>query len=121
MRISLMTIAILLAVALPALAQAPPPVPMLNTVEPASGKVGDAFATVGENIDASVVAALYLTDGKHDTKMTITEQTATKIAFTVPAGTLAGRYALMILTKGKEPRYIEMPVKITIETETPVT
>jgi hypothetical protein len=121
MRISLITTAVLLAIALPALAQAPPPVPMLNTVEPASGKVGDAFAVQGENLDAAYVAALYLTDGKNDTKVTITEQTAAKIAFTVPAGTAAGRYALMILTKGKVPRYIEMPVKLTLEGETPIT
>jgi hypothetical protein len=113
MKISLLSIVLLLAVAIPALAQ--PGTPMLTAVEPASGKVGDVFVVQGNNIDEAHVAALYLTDGKNDVKVLITERTATSIKFQVPPEAKAGRFALMVLTTGKDARYIEEPVKITLE------
>jgi uncharacterized membrane protein len=64
------------------------------------------------------VAALYLTDGKNDIKVPIIEQTATSIKFRIPPEAQPGRFALMVLTKGKEAKFIEEPVKITIELET---
>jgi hypothetical protein len=33
----------------------------------------------------------------------------------VPTAAKPGRLALMVLTKGKEPKLIEQPVKVTIE------
>ena len=35
--------------------------------------------------------------------------------FKIPAAAKAGRFSLMILTGGKDPKYIEQPVKVTIE------
>ena len=45
----------------------------------------------------------------------LTEQAAASIKFKIPATAKAGRFSLMILTTGKEPKYIEQPVKVTVE------
>jgi len=89
--------------------------PMLQAVEPASGTYGDVLVLTGTNLDQGTVAALYLTDGKNDTKVMITEQSATSIKFRIPAGIAKGRFALMILTQGKDAKFIEEPVKVTVE------
>jgi hypothetical protein len=88
--------------------------PRMTTVEPASGKVGDTVAVMGENLAQAVVAKVFLTDGKNDTPVTVTEQTDTTIKFTIPK-VPAGRLTIMVLTTGKDAKYIEQPVKLTIE------
>ena len=90
--------------------------PQMQAVEPASGKSGDVLTVTGDNLDQDIVAALYLTNGKDDVKVEITEQTATTIKFKIPTSAKSGRLALMVLTKGKEPKLIEEPVKVLIET-----
>jgi hypothetical protein len=102
---------LLIAASISAYGQA---MPRMSTVEPSSGKKGDVVAVTGENLDKDNVAKVYLTDGKNDTPVEVTEQTATTIKFKIPTAK-AGRLALMILTTGKEPKYIEQPVKVTIE------
>jgi len=89
--------------------------PRMTSVEPDNGKVGDELTITGENLTKVVVAKLYLTDGKNDTEVQITDQAATAIKFKIPKGAKPGRFSLMILTGGKEPKYIEQPVKITVE------
>ena len=89
--------------------------PRMTTVEPGNGKVGDELVVTGENLAKPTVAKLYLTDGKNDTEVTVTDQAATTIKFKIPEGTKAGRFSPMILTGGKEPKYIEQPVKVTVE------
>jgi hypothetical protein len=89
--------------------------PRMTSVEPSSAKKGDVVAVTGENLDKDAVAKVYLTDGKNDTPVEVTEQSATSIKFKIPMAKVAGRLALMILTTGKEPKYIEQPVKLTIE------
>ena len=88
--------------------------PRMSSVDPSSGKKGDVVAVTGENLDKDNVAKVFLTDGKNDTPVEVTEQTATSIKFKIPAGK-PGRLALMILTPGKDAKYIEQPVKVTIE------
>lgn len=102
---------LLIAAGISAFGQA---MPRMSTVDPASGKKGDVVAVTGENLDKDNVAKVFLTDGKNDTPVEVTEQTATSIKFKIPTAK-AGRLALMILTAGKEPKYIEQPVKVTIE------
>src|SRR5690348_14084792 len=103
MSISLLSMALLMALVIPAFSQ--PGTPMMTVVEPSSGKVGDVFVAQGSHIDETSVAALYLTDGKNDFKVLITEQTGTSIKFKIPAGVKEGHFALMVLTKGKDARY----------------
>ena len=89
--------------------------PRMTTVEPANGKAGDVLAVAGENLTKPPIEKLYLTDGKLDVQVEVTEQTATSLKFKIPAGAKAGRFSLMILTGGKDPKYIEQPVKVTVE------
>ena len=88
--------------------------PRMTSVEPQAGKIGDVVAVTGENLNKDQVAKVFLTDGKNDTPVEVTEQTDTSIKFKIPAKS-AGRLALMILTTGKDAKYIEQPVKVNIE------
>jgi hypothetical protein len=89
--------------------------PRMTSVDPQNGKRGDVIAVTGENLEKDLVAKVYLTDGKNDTPVEVTEQTATLIKFRIPAKAAAGRLALMVLTNEKVPKLIEQPVKVTIE------
>ena len=83
--------------------------------EPGNGKAGDELTVAGENLAKPVVAKLFLTDGKNDLEVPMSDQTATAIKFKIPASAKPGRFSLMILTGGKEPKYIEQPVRVTVE------
>ena len=90
--------------------------PRMLSVDPQSGKKGDVIAVTGENLDRASVDKVFLTDGKNDTLVEVTEHTATTIKFKIPEKAATGsRLAIMILTKGKDAKYIEQPVKVMIE------
>jgi hypothetical protein len=120
MRFSLLSIPLLLVVAfaLPPNLYCQAGLPMISTVDPASGKIGDVLMIQGANLGQDTVAGLYLTDGKTDVKVLITEQTPTSIRFRIPREAKPGRFALMVLTMGADPKLIEQPVKVTVESET---
>ena len=110
MRLSIV-VSVLLAASTLALGQG---MPRMTTAEPPSGKTGDVIVIAGENLQKDSVAKVYLTDGKNDFEVQITEQAATSIKFKIPAKA-TGRLALMVLTTGKDAKLIEQPVKVTIE------
>jgi hypothetical protein len=118
MRISLLSIPLLVALALPAHSQPQAGLPTISSVEPASCKVGDVLSIQGEDLGQDTVSELYLTDGTTDLKVRMIEQTSTSIRFRIPPAAKPGRFALMVLTKDKNPKLIELPVKIVIEPET---
>ena len=88
--------------------------PRMTSVDPMSGKKGDVIVITGENLQKELVAKVYLTDGKTDTQVEVTEQMATSIKFKIPAKA-TGRLTLMVLTTGKDGKLIEQPVKVTID------
>jgi hypothetical protein len=88
--------------------------PRMTSVEPGTGKSGDVIVVAGENLTKDAVAKVYLTDGKNDVEVQVTEQAATSLKFKIPAK-VQGRMALMIQTAGKDAKLIEQPVKLTIE------
>jgi hypothetical protein len=90
------------------------PMPRMTSAEPGNGKAGDVIAVAGENLDKDQVSKVYLTDGKNDFQVEVTEQSPTSIKFKIP-GKGNGRLALMILTTGKDAKLIEQPVKVTVE------
>lgn len=106
-------IAVLMLLSSIALAQQA--MPRMTAVEPDNGKAGDVLTVAGENLAKPDVEKLYLTDGKNDLQVEVTEQAPASIKFKIPATAKPGRFSLMILTGGKEPKYIEQPVKVTIE------
>jgi hypothetical protein len=106
---------VLLALAAPPTLFSQDVLPRCTSVEPSSGKPGDAITVTGENLGKAIVAELYFTDGKNDIKVAMSEQSDTTIKTAIPAGAKVGiRYRLMVLTKGKEPRLIEQPVRVEI-------
>jgi hypothetical protein len=114
MKLSAILPVVLFALAIPQ-TLFPESMPRMTTVEPGTAKVGDVLNVAGENLGKANVAQLYLTDGKNDLKVTVTEQNDSSIKFKVPDSVKPGRFALMILTSGKEAKLIEQPVKVTIE------
>ena len=102
-----------LAAILPVTAFSQAAMPRMTAVEPMEGKAGDEVTVAGENLEKTNVAEVYFTDGKIDVKLKIVEQAATSIKVKIPASCKPGRWALMILTAGKEPKLIEQPVKFT--------
>jgi hypothetical protein len=105
-------IALLIAASASAVAQ--PAMPRMVSVEPQNGKPGDVLAVAGENLQKDTVAKVYLTDGKNDFEVTVTEQSDKEIKFKIPAKA-TGRLALMVLTAGKEGKLIEQPVKVQVD------
>ena len=93
--------------------------PRMASVDPDSGKPGDTIVVTGENLQREAVAKLFLTDEKVDTPVEIVEQTATTIKFKIPAKAPNGRLTLMVLTTGKDAKYIEQPVKVAIGEQPP--
>lgn len=87
----------------------------VNSVEPGNGKAGDVITVAGENLHKDTVAKVYLTDGKNDIIMEITDQAPTSIKCKIPAKMQAGRFSVMLLTAGKEPKLLVQPVKFTVE------
>jgi hypothetical protein len=88
--------------------------PSIDTVDPPNGKVGTVITATGQNLQKAAVAKLYLTDGKNDIQVDVTEQTSTSIKFKIP-DKATGRMSLMILTADKEPKLMELPVKVAVD------
>jgi hypothetical protein len=89
------------------------PLPRCATLDPDTGKTGDAISVKGENLGKKNVADLFLTDGAKDTKVSMAEQSDSEIKFKVPQ-IKPGRYHLAILTANKA-SIIEQPVVLTVE------
>lgn len=105
---------LILGLALPLLLLAASGVPMMRSVDKDEAKRGDIVVIAGENLGKANVSELYLTNGKDDFKVDITEQTAASLKFKVGKDIRFGRYSLMILTGGDTPMFIEQPVKLNI-------
>ena len=88
--------------------------PRVESVEPDSGQVGAELVAKGEALDARQVSAFYLTDGEHDHKAEIKEQTSESIRFVIPAKVPPGRYALMLETRGANASWLQQPVYCTV-------
>ena len=88
--------------------------PRAKSVEPDSGKVGAELVAKGEGLDAQQVSAFYLTDGEHDHKVRMKEQTSESIRFVIPAKVPPGRYALMLETRGANASWLQQPVYCTV-------
>jgi hypothetical protein len=92
--------------------------PRMTAVEPQNGKIGDVIVVSGENLQKDAVAKVYLTDGKNDFEVAVSDQTEKELKFKIPAKA-TGRLSLMILTNSKDPKdapkLIEQPVKVQID------
>ena len=89
--------------------------PRMTSVDPMNGKAGDVLVITGENLQKDLVSKVFLTDGKNDIQVEVTEQNNTTVKFKIPAKA-TGRLTLMVLTSGKDAKYIEQPVKVQVDT-----
>jgi hypothetical protein len=87
--------------------------PRCSAIDPDTAKTGDTVNATCENADKNTGVEMYLTDGKVDTKVAITEQSSDKIKFQVPR-IKPGRYHLAFLTANKA-SMVEQPVVLTVE------
>ena len=105
---------LVLALIIPAIVLAAAGVPMMRAMDKDEAMRGDTVVVSGDHLGKANVAELYLTDGKNDVKVKISEQTETAIKFLIGKDVRFGRYSLMILTGGDTPMFIEQPVKLNI-------
>ena len=96
-------------------ASLPAQVPVMNNVQPDSGKIGSVLRVHGVFLGKTRVDEVYLTDHTFDMKVKVLEQTEDYIEFRVPPFVKPGRLELLVKTTGKEPLLLEQPVYITIE------
>ena len=89
------------------------PLPMMKTIEPRMATVGQLVTITGQNLGKRV-AGVYLTDGKKDWKMTLVEQTETKIVAKVGDSTPGGRFRLMAITTDNPGVYVEQPLVLDV-------
>jgi len=87
--------------------------PRCTSVEPDTAKAGETISAKGENLGKDNIAEVYLTDGKDDTKVAVSEQSGAEIKFQVPQ-LKPGRYHVAILTANRQ-RMIDQPVVLTVE------
>ena len=92
----------------------PLPTPLMRTASPEDVKAGATVTVAGDYLDKSRVAEVYLTNGKVDVKVDVIEQARTELKFKVPEKIAVGRYNLMVLMVGEEPKLIEEPARLTV-------
>jgi len=92
----------------------PLPTPVMRTTSPEAVKAGATVTVAGDYLDKSRVAEVYLTNGKVDVKVDVIEQARTELKFKVPEKIAVGRYNLMVLMVGEEPKLIEEPARVTV-------
>jgi hypothetical protein len=90
-------------------------VPVMNKVQPDSGKIGSVLRIQGVYLGKAKVDEVYLTDHTFDMKVKVLGQTEDSIEFRIPPFVKPGRLQLLVKTTGKEPVLLEQPVYITVE------
>jgi hypothetical protein len=90
-------------------------VPVMNKVEPDSGKIGSVLQVHGVFLGKTKVDEVYLTDHTFDMKVKVLGQSEDVIEFRIPPSVKPGRLQLLVKTTGREPVLLEQPVFITVE------
>jgi hypothetical protein len=115
MRLSYFAPVLAVFLAVPLLLSAQTSFPRMTTVDPMTAKVGDLVTVAGENLDKGNVSEVFLNDDSTDTKVQITDQSATAIKFKVPDSVKPGRFRLVIRTPGTPPKDYIQPVRLTVQ------
>jgi hypothetical protein len=91
--------------------------PRVTGCEPRYVQAGEVAVAVGENLGKRIVETVYLTSGPDDLEVQVVSQKDNEIRFKIPAEVKAQKYTLMILTGGQDPKFVEQPVKVFVETD----
>ena len=97
------------------LAYADDQAPQVSGMAPKSAKPGQVLDITGISLDASKIDEVFLTDHKFDMRVKVLEQNDKLIKFRVPPFAKPGRMQLLLLTKGEEPKLLEVPAYVVIE------
>jgi len=89
--------------------------PIVKTVDPDTTKAGTDVTAAGTTLGNVAVASVYLSQGDLMIKVKVISETDNEIKFTVPETVKPGRYGITVLTTGKDPRYIDEPVFLSVE------
>jgi hypothetical protein len=89
--------------------------PVMNKVQPESGKIGSVLRIHGVFLGKAKVDEVYLTDHTFDMKVKVLDQTDDSIEFRIPPFVKPGRLQLLVKTTGREPILLEQPVYVTVE------
>ena len=89
--------------------------PQVSGMSPKSAKPGQVLDITGISLDASKIDEVFLTDHKFDMRVKVLEQNDKLIKFRVPPFAKPGRMQLLLLTKGEEPKLLEVPAYVVIE------
>jgi hypothetical protein len=84
-------------------------------MSPKAAKPGEVLDITGVSLDASKIDEVFLTDHKFDMRVKVLEQNDKLIKFRVPPFAKPGRMQLLLLTKGEEPKLLEVPAYVVIE------
>lgn len=90
-------------------------VPLMNKVQPESGKIGSVLRIDGTFLSKTNVDEVYLSDHTFDMKVKVLSQTEHAIEFRIPPFAKPGRLQLVLKTTGKEPVILEQPLYVTVE------
>lgn len=106
--------ALLLMAAVVWAAEVQPTAAVIEKVTPAEAKTGDVVAITGAGLGEANIRAIYLTNGKSDFKMEVTEQNDTLIRFRVTKDAPSGNLRL-VFQDAKDGTMLEEPafVKVT--------
>lgn len=91
--------------------------PRLTGVSPSGGHNGDEIVTSGTSLGSKTVSRLFLTDGRKDYRVSIKEQSADSIRFSIPARIKPGYYRLMLQTSGAAASLLEQPISCQVLAE----
>ncbi len=91
--------------------------PRMTGVSPSGGHNGDEITANGQNLGSGTVTKLFLTDGRKDYRVTMKEQTADSIKFSIPKKLKPGYYNLMMQTGGSSPALLEQPISCQVLAE----
>lgn len=88
--------------------------PIMRVLHPSTAKAGVSVLVSGENLSEQFVSAVYVSDGTHDWKVQVTEQTGASLKFVVPMECKPGKYRIMVLINKVEAILLEEPVKLIV-------
>ncbi len=94
--------------------------PRLFSADPGTCSPGDEVVVEGSNLGEENLDKLFLTAGGKDVEVTILEQGADTLRFSVADDTPHGAYNLMVQTAGPTPALMEQPVRLEVADEAAV-
>ena len=84
----------------------------VREVAPADARAGAVLIAYGDNLNATRIKEVWLTDGKTDYKVEILEQDNNSIRFLVPATVPAGRWRIAVTSD--EDMILEQPAYVNV-------